>query len=275
MCTAALPACDLVVILDVLHYVDLARPGGRAARVRDALAAARRRLCCASAMRRPRASPISQWVDRTVTAPRPRCRRPGAGRSPSGSALLPARLQRREHPDERGHAVRQRAARRRWPIMAATASRRHDAPDPRPRRHRGAHSAQRHHVPARPARRWDADAIHCTPSTIAPAPPAAHRERPAGARDRIRRAGDGAARRAAGAAAATAPRPASWPARATCAWPCRRLDDVRPGATSCVVAAPRRGRRPGPLRIRVRHDGRALAEGRAVVVLNTPLVPRA
>ena len=38
MRTAVLPACDLVVILDVLHYVDPAAQAGVLRRVLDALA---------------------------------------------------------------------------------------------------------------------------------------------------------------------------------------------------------------------------------------------
>jgi SAM-dependent methyltransferase len=68
MCAAALPASDLVVILDVLHYVDHAAQEGVLTRVRDALAASHGRLLLRvgdAASRRGFA--ISQWVDRTVT----------------------------------------------------------------------------------------------------------------------------------------------------------------------------------------------------------------
>ena len=68
MCTAALPASDLVVILDVLHYVDLEAQEGVLRRVRDALPAGSGRLLLRvgdAASRRGFA--ISQWVDRTVT----------------------------------------------------------------------------------------------------------------------------------------------------------------------------------------------------------------
>ncbi|MDM0057395.1 class I SAM-dependent methyltransferase [Variovorax fucosicus] len=68
MCKAALPASDLVVILDVLHYVDLDAQEGVLRRVRDALAPGSGRMLLRvgdAASRRGFA--ISQWVDRTVT----------------------------------------------------------------------------------------------------------------------------------------------------------------------------------------------------------------
>jgi hypothetical protein len=55
MCSAALPDCDLVVILDVLHYVDLEAQEGVLARVRDALRRGgnpKARCCCVWAMHR-------------------------------------------------------------------------------------------------------------------------------------------------------------------------------------------------------------------------------
>ncbi|GMV47863.1 MAG: hypothetical protein AMXMBFR66_32610 [Pseudomonadota bacterium] len=67
---AALPPCDFVVILDVLHYVDHAAQAALLARVRDALQAGRRsgrlllRVGDAAASWGYRAS---QWVDRLVT----------------------------------------------------------------------------------------------------------------------------------------------------------------------------------------------------------------
>ncbi|SCX48479.1 class I SAM-dependent methyltransferase [Variovorax sp. EL159] len=71
MCSAALPDCDLVVILDVLHYVDLEAQEGVLQRVRSALAGggnpqARLLLRVGDASSR-RGFAISQWVDRTVT----------------------------------------------------------------------------------------------------------------------------------------------------------------------------------------------------------------
>ena len=68
MCTAMLPASDLVVILDVLHYVDLEAQEGVLRRVHDALAPGSGRMLLRvgdAASRRGFA--ISQWVDRTVT----------------------------------------------------------------------------------------------------------------------------------------------------------------------------------------------------------------
>lgn len=75
MCEADFPACDVVVILDVLHYVDHAAQEGVLVRVRDALAAGaaqrdglpgRLLLRVGDAASR-RGFAISQWVDRTVT----------------------------------------------------------------------------------------------------------------------------------------------------------------------------------------------------------------
>jgi len=79
MCSAALPASDLVVILDVLHYVDLAAQEKVLQRVREALAAG-------AGDRRDGVPPrlllrvgdaasavgyrISQWVDHAVTRAR-------------------------------------------------------------------------------------------------------------------------------------------------------------------------------------------------------------
>ena len=79
MCSAALPASDLVVILDVLHYVDLHAQEGVLARVRQALqqgAAERDHATPARLLLRVgdaasrRGYRISQWVDRTVTRAR-------------------------------------------------------------------------------------------------------------------------------------------------------------------------------------------------------------
>ncbi|VTU19991.1 MULTISPECIES: class I SAM-dependent methyltransferase [unclassified Variovorax] len=67
MCTAALPATDLVVILDVLHYVDLEAQEGVLRRVRDALQPGGRLLLRIGDAADRRAFAISQYVDRTVT----------------------------------------------------------------------------------------------------------------------------------------------------------------------------------------------------------------
>jgi SAM-dependent methyltransferase len=77
MCNTPLPACDVVVILDVLHYVDHRAQEGVLGRVRDAL------LQGASSTGRPgrlllrvgdahntRGFAISQWVDHVVTVAR-------------------------------------------------------------------------------------------------------------------------------------------------------------------------------------------------------------
>jgi SAM-dependent methyltransferase len=79
MCQAALPACDLVVILDVLHYVDHAAQQALLLRVRDALRAGAssgadtaggRLLLRVGDAASTRGFAISQWVDRVVTTVR-------------------------------------------------------------------------------------------------------------------------------------------------------------------------------------------------------------
>ncbi|RZL87287.1 MAG: class I SAM-dependent methyltransferase [Variovorax sp.] len=67
MCSAALPACDLVVILDVLHYVDHEAQEGVLRRVHAALQPGGRLLLRIGDAASPRGFAISQWVDRTVT----------------------------------------------------------------------------------------------------------------------------------------------------------------------------------------------------------------
>jgi SAM-dependent methyltransferase len=72
---AALPECDLVVILDVLHYVDHAAQEVLLQRVRDALqggAGARpgRLLLRVGDAANGRGYAVSQWVDRVVTRAR-------------------------------------------------------------------------------------------------------------------------------------------------------------------------------------------------------------
>jgi len=81
MCHADFPACDLVVILDVLHYVDHAAQQAVLARVRDALQAAQGRLLLRigdAGSRRGFA--VSQWVDRVVTMARGHRAAPTFGR---------------------------------------------------------------------------------------------------------------------------------------------------------------------------------------------------
>ena len=67
MCSAALPSSEVVVILDVLHYVDHAAQAALLGRVRDALAPAGRLLLRVGDAAQPRGYAISQWVDRAVT----------------------------------------------------------------------------------------------------------------------------------------------------------------------------------------------------------------
>ncbi len=67
MCKAELPPSDLVVILDVLHYVDLEAQEGVLRRVRVALQPGGRLLLRVGDAASRRGFAISQWVDRTVT----------------------------------------------------------------------------------------------------------------------------------------------------------------------------------------------------------------
>ena len=74
MRSAAVPGCELVVILDVLHYVDHAAQLGVLQRVRDALAQARGRpgrlLLRVGDAASTRGFAVSQWVDHVVTMAR-------------------------------------------------------------------------------------------------------------------------------------------------------------------------------------------------------------
>ena len=67
MCSTAFPPCDLVVILDVLHYVDPDAQEGVLRRVREALQPRGRLLLRVGDADSRRGFAISQWVDRTVT----------------------------------------------------------------------------------------------------------------------------------------------------------------------------------------------------------------
>ncbi|MED5618427.1 class I SAM-dependent methyltransferase [Ideonella sp. BN130291] len=67
MCKVDLPACDVVVILDVLHYVDHPAQEGVLTRVRDALAPHGRLLLRVGDAASKRGFAVSQWVDRVVT----------------------------------------------------------------------------------------------------------------------------------------------------------------------------------------------------------------
>jgi cyclopropane fatty-acyl-phospholipid synthase-like methyltransferase len=70
MCEAALPTSDVVVILDVLHYVDRAAQDTLLARVRDALRPRGRLLLRVGDTADRRGFAASQWVDRIVTTVR-------------------------------------------------------------------------------------------------------------------------------------------------------------------------------------------------------------
>ncbi|MDB5731645.1 MAG: Methyltransferase type 11 [Variovorax sp.] len=112
MCVTALPACELVVILDVLHYVDHAAQEEVLTRVRDALQQGIQDVQGAGqdAVQDPVAPPpgrlllrvgdassrrgfaISQWVDRTVTRVRGHTVSPTWGRPLAEWAALLQRL---------------------------------------------------------------------------------------------------------------------------------------------------------------------------------------
>ncbi len=70
MCQADVPPCDVVVILDVLHYVDHAAQQGVLQKVRQALAPQGRLLLRVGDAANQRGFAISQWVDRVVTVAR-------------------------------------------------------------------------------------------------------------------------------------------------------------------------------------------------------------
>ena len=84
----ALPACDLVVILDVLHYVNHAAQTALLARVRDALGSRGRLLLRIGDASQQRRYAISQWVDRFVTGVRGHRVAPTWGRTLADWAAL-------------------------------------------------------------------------------------------------------------------------------------------------------------------------------------------
>jgi hypothetical protein len=89
MCAAALPPCDCVVVLDVLHYVPHAAQAALLARVHDALAPRGRLLLRVGDTADTWAFAASQWVDRIVTRTRGHRVSPTWGRPRTGwEALL-------------------------------------------------------------------------------------------------------------------------------------------------------------------------------------------
>jgi SAM-dependent methyltransferase len=88
MCTAALPASDVVVILDVLHYVDHAAQADVLRRVREALGPQGRLLLRVGDASRRRGFAVSQWVDRVVTVVRGHRVAPTFGRPLAGWVAL-------------------------------------------------------------------------------------------------------------------------------------------------------------------------------------------
>jgi O-methyltransferase domain len=89
---APLPACDLVVILDVLHYVDHAAQEALLVRVRDALGPQGRLLLRIGDMASGRGFAVSQWVDRVVTMVRGHSVPPTWGRTVAEWSALLQRL---------------------------------------------------------------------------------------------------------------------------------------------------------------------------------------
>jgi SAM-dependent methyltransferase len=86
-----LPACDTVVILDVLHYVDHAAQAALLGRVHAALRPGGRLLLRVGDAASRRGFLVSQWVDRIVTMVRGHSVPPTWGRSlPEWIALLSA-----------------------------------------------------------------------------------------------------------------------------------------------------------------------------------------
>lgn len=92
MCGTPLPPCDLVVILDVMHYVDHAAQERVLAGVRDALAPNGRLLIRVGDMASGRGFAVSQWVDRVVTMVRGHRVPPTWGRTLAEWRLLLERL---------------------------------------------------------------------------------------------------------------------------------------------------------------------------------------
>jgi SAM-dependent methyltransferase len=92
MCRADLPPSDLVVILDVLHYVDLQAQEDVLARVRDALQPHGRLLLRVGDAASRRGFVVSQWVDRTVTRARGHRVAPTWGRTLSDWTALLQRI---------------------------------------------------------------------------------------------------------------------------------------------------------------------------------------
>ncbi len=81
MRSAALPPCDVVVILDVLHYVDHAAQDALLRRVHTALAPQGRLLLRVGDASSAWGFAVSQWVDRWVTRVRGHRAAPTHGRS--------------------------------------------------------------------------------------------------------------------------------------------------------------------------------------------------
>lgn len=98
MCSADLPESDVVVILDVLHYVDHAAQQAVLERVRDALRPHGRLLLRVGDASSRRGFAVSQWVDRAVTLVRGHRVPPTWGRPLSEWIALLQRLGFKVHP---------------------------------------------------------------------------------------------------------------------------------------------------------------------------------
>ena len=88
MCSTALVPCDVVVILDVLHYVPLEAQQALLARVRGALLPHGRLLLRVGDQGNARRFATSQWVDRLVTLARGHRVAPTYGRTVTGWVAL-------------------------------------------------------------------------------------------------------------------------------------------------------------------------------------------
>jgi SAM-dependent methyltransferase len=81
MCSTPFPPCDVVVVLDVLHYVDIAAQDDVLARVRAALGSGGRLLLRVGDASQRWGFAASQWVDRIVTSVRGHRAPPTYGRT--------------------------------------------------------------------------------------------------------------------------------------------------------------------------------------------------
>jgi SAM-dependent methyltransferase len=81
MCSTPFEPCDVVVVLDVLHYVDIAAQDDVLARIRAALAPRGRLLLRVGDLSQRWRSALSRWVDHMVTVVRGHSAPPTSGRT--------------------------------------------------------------------------------------------------------------------------------------------------------------------------------------------------